>query len=208
MNFKSIAAASVIALLPATGFATINIGIEGNDGVGLDAVSGSGVTSDPLDNLTNVLLIGPEFALDWNMRVINTLPPGAGNTDATVDFDFVVTQDSTLLVTSTQNPFGQLAGLTLDLLINGASVGPVGYTLGAFAALDTGAVKVTSADSITVRADWSSMPGPFSEVDVDFVLSASNFTGTDIPLPASALLLIGALGGLGLVARRRNKAAA
>ncbi|HKK30706.1 MAG TPA: VPLPA-CTERM sorting domain-containing protein [Alphaproteobacteria bacterium] len=205
MNFKTIAAASVIALLPVTSFASVDVSIEGTDGVGLDGINLGGTSSsDPVDNVTDSLLFGPEFALDWNMRVINTVPPaGSFDTQGTAEWNFSIAQVANVAVSSTQNPFGGLTGLTLELLRNGTSMGggPVAYTAGAFAALDG---NVRGGDTITVRADWASMDGPFSEVDVDFSIYATDFDGADIPLPASALLLVGALGGLGFVARKRS----
>jgi hypothetical protein len=205
MNLKTIAAAaSVFALLPATSFASLFLVIQSGDSIGIDGLSGSVVASSGIDNTTDTILLGQQNAKDWNMNVRNTVPPGPAATDAVVDYNFQVTQNAFINVSSTQNPFDQLTGLTLDLLVNGVSIDSATYTSGIYAEVASSPVAVTSSDLITVRSSWTSFPGPYSEVDVDFVITATDAGPTAIPLPASALLLVGALGGLGLVARKRN----
>jgi hypothetical protein len=203
MSLKTFVAASVIAFLPAMSFASITVNSEGVDGVQLNALSGSvASTSDTLGGASG-LLLGPAQALDWNMRVINVAPPGAANTDGAATYRFNVLQNATVFLTSTQNPFAGLDNLSLDLLLNGNNVASVSsYTFGAFAA--AGPIIATAGDVIDVVSSWSGITGLFTEIEVDFVLyaRAGNNPG-DVPLPATALLLVGALGGLGWMARKR-----
>lgn len=201
MNLKTLAAASIIALLPATGFAAITANTEGVNGVNLFSLTGSDVsTSDTLGN-TSAVFFGPSQALDWNMRVINQ--NGALDSDGVATYQFQVTQDATISVTSTQNPFAGLDNLALSLTVGANAPTTVNYTSGAFAAISN--ISVGAFETFTVQAAWTGISGLFTEFDVDFVLSAVSPTNpNNIPLPASAILLLGALGGLGYVARKRS----
>lgn len=204
MNFKTFAAASVIALLPVASLASITVNTEGVDGVQLYSLTGSAATTSDVTGTISGLLIGPGNSADWNMRVINTSPPGPANTEGTATYSFRVLDDTRISMSSTQNPFDSLDNLTLDILVNGVSRASVAsYTSGAFAIINP--LTVNQNDIIDVVADWSGISGLFNQIDVDFVLAAgsTNVPGA-IPLPATALLLVGALGGLGLVARKKR----
>ena len=212
MNLKTLAAASVIALLPAMSFASITVNTEGVDTVQLNSLAGTGATTSDTTGGAAGLFLGPSQALDWNMRVINTAPPGPANTDGVATYRFSVTQDATISLSSTQNPFGGLDNLALNLLVNGSNKASIAaYSFGAFAAVGAGSltnptpVSVSAGDTIDVVSSWSGISGLFSEYEVDFLLSAeANNNPGDVPLPATALLLLGALGGLGYVARKRS----
>ena len=212
MNLKTLAAASVIALLPVTSFASITVNTEGVDGVQLNSIVGSSASTSDATGGFSGLFLGPDLALDWNMRVINTAPPGPANTDGVATYNFMVQQDASISLSSTQNPFGGLDSLSLDLLVNGGNVASIAaYSFGAFAAVGAGSltnpapVSVSAGDSIQVVSSWTGISGLFTEIEVDFVLSAASDNNPgDIPLPATALLLVGALGGLGFVARKRS----
>lgn len=212
MNIKTLAAASVIALLPAMSFASITVNTEGVDGVQLNSLAGSAASTSDTTGGFSGLFLGPNVALDWNMRVINTAPPGPANTDGVATYRFQVTQDATISLSSTQNPFGGLSGLALNLLVNGGNQASIAaYSFGAFAAVGAGSltnstpVSVNAGDTIDIVSSWSGISSLFTEFEVDFMLSAEadNNPG-DVPLPATALLLLGALGGLGYVARKRS----
>ncbi len=204
MDLKVFAAASVIALFPLASLASITVNTEGVDGVQLNSLAGSGASTSDTTGTVNGLLLGPGNAPAWNMRVINTPPPGSANTEGTATYSFQVLDNTSISLSSTQNPFDGLDNLTLDILVNGTSKATVAsYTSGAYAVVNN--LSVSQNDQIDVVADWSGISGLFNQIDVDFVLAAgsSNVPGA-IPLPATALLLVGALGGLGLVARRKR----
>ena len=201
MNLKTLAAASAIALLPATGFAAITVNSEGVNGVQLFSLTGSDASTSDVTGGTSGLLLGPSQALDWNMRVIND--NGVTDSDGVATYSFTVLEDATVSVTSTQNPFAGLDNLALSLTVGGGAANTTNYTAGAFAALSN--ISVDAFQTFTVTADWTGISGLFTEIDVDFVLSAVlDNGGNEIPLPATALLLLGALGGLGVVARNRK----
>lgn len=213
MNLKTLTAASVIALLPATAMATITVNTEGVDGVQLNSLVGSGASTSDTTGGVSGLLLGPDVAMDWNMRVINTAPPGAANTEGTATYQFQVLQDATISISSTQNPFAGLDNLSLDLIVSsGPTANIAAYSFGAFAAVGAGSqthatpLDADAGDTITVVSSWTGISGLFTEIEVDFVLSAvSDNNPGDIPLPATALLLAGALGGLGFAARKRSR---
>ena len=204
MKLKTLVAASVIAFLPATAFASITVDTEGVGGVQLNSLSGSSATTSDTTGGVSGLLLGPENGLHWNMRVVNSAPPGPANTDGSATYSFVVLDDAFVNLSSTQNPFGELDNLALELFVNGSSKAAVpNYNFGAMALVAN--VVAAPGDQIDVVADWTGMSGLFDEVDVDFVLWAQsdNIPG-EIPLPATAFLLLGALGGMGLYARKRS----
>ncbi len=215
MNLKTLAAASVIAFLPATAMATITVNTEGVDGVQLNSLAGSGASTSDTTGGFSGLFLGPDQALDWNMRVINTAPPGSANTDGTATYEFQVLQDATISIQSTQNPFSGagLDNLSLDLVVSsGPAANIAAYSFGAFAAVGAGSqthatpLSANAGDMITVVSSWTGISGLFTEIEVDFLLSAeSDNNPGDIPLPATALLLAGALGGLGFAARKRTR---
>ena len=198
MNLKTIAAASVIALLPMASFAAVDVDVTSNDGVGADAATMIGTLTGQ-DNTANLIAVaGPAGAFAWNMTIQGIV--GDADTGATIDFDFTLGQSADLTLFSTQIPPGNLTDLTIELIQGGSAIGTL--TPGANFGGMLQSIAAAAGD-VTVRATWDALAGPFGEVDVDFVLMAENFGDNDIPLPASALLLIGALGGLGVLARRK-----
>ena len=201
MNLKTLVAASAIALLPATSFAAITVNTEGVNGVQLNALSGSDASTGDVLGGTTGLLLGPSQSLDWNMRVIND--NGIADSDGTATYQFTVLEDASISLTSTQNPFAGLDNLALSLTVGAGTPNTASYGFGAFAALTN--ISVSAFETFTVQSSWTGISGLFTEIDVDFVLSAElDQGGTEIPLPATAFLLLGALGGLGFVARKRS----
>jgi hypothetical protein len=168
--------------------------------VNLFSLTGSDASTSDVTGTTSAVFFGPAQALDWNMRVINQ--NGVVDSDGVATYQFQVTQDASISVTSTQNPFAGLDNLALTLTTNNGSTS-TSYTSGAFAAISS--ISVGAFETFTLETSWTGISGLFTEIDVDFVLSAvaDNNPG-EIPLPASALLLLGALGGLGYVARKRS----
>ena len=57
MNIKTLAAASVIAFLPATAMATITVNTEGVDGVQLNSLVGSGASTSDVTGGVSVVVV-------------------------------------------------------------------------------------------------------------------------------------------------------
>ncbi len=208
MNLKAIAAASVIALAPAVSSAAILVDVDNPpffqtilaDSIGGSIVEAGGAGAE-FDGTANVIGTGIANAQLWEVNAFNTLGPP---TDGVLTFDFDINGDADdVSVTSTQNPLGQLANLTLTLLIDNVVVSTSGYSP-SFAQVAAGGV-VNDASTVTVQVEWTGFLGPAAFANLDFIISADPFSGgNQVPLPASAMLLVGALGGLGYFARKRG----
>ena len=94
----------------------------------------------------------------------------------------------------------------MSLTVGGGAPISTAYTAGAFASITN--VAINAFQTFTVEASWTGFPAspPFTEFDVDFTVYAGppGSGGGEVPLPATAVLLLGALGGLGFMARKRS----
>ncbi|MEE4637936.1 MAG: choice-of-anchor D domain-containing protein [Wenzhouxiangella sp.] len=169
MNLRVVFLFLVAAIAPASGWAAITVNTESVNGVALFSLTGSDVsTADTLGG-TSGLFQGIAQALDWNMRVIIQ---SANDADGVAVYRFTVFQDAEIRLTSTQNPFAGLDNLTLMVRVGSGVPVSTQYVDGVFAEID--AVPVGAFETFTVTAQWTSSNGPFTEIDVDFVLVATN----------------------------------
>lgn len=194
INLKAAAITAVMAL--STPIAANALSITGFDSLGNDAVSGAG----------NMNALGTDLA---NVTVVGRTADAAGS----VQFDFKLLVDAFFgTISVSLLPDGGLffgvKDLVLETSFNGAPIDASTFTDSngvATAAYETGqpqlilTLDAAKDDILSIVASYSGFASNNSRFDIGAQVQA-------IPLPASALLFLTALGGLGFVSRRRNVA--
>lgn len=194
INFKAAALTAVMAL--SAPIAANALTISGVDSLGNDAVSGAGNMNALNGDLANVTVIGSQ-------------------TDAadSIQFDFQLMVDTVLgFVSVTLLPDGNfkpgVKDLVLETSLNGTVLDNSTFTDSsgiATALYEIGQPQLfipltaVAGDVLTIVASYSGFASKNSRFDI----------GVDVqpvPLPASILMFLTALGGLGFVSRRRNAA--